>query len=139
VKVSDSTSAALPQVELVSDVCCGQLAITEFLFTNKESVTSIHRSLCIVNTNAVVDKSTLDHWAKRVTASETEKVELFDLPHSGRPVTAVSPEMLQHANAIVREDQCITTQKLALSLSIRKGSISHIIQDIGYSKVCAKW
>jgi len=66
-------------------MCCGQLAITEFLFTNKESVTSIHRSLCIVNTNAVVDRSTLDHWAKRVTASETEKVELYDLPHSGHP------------------------------------------------------
>lgn len=46
--------------------------------------------------------------------------------------------MLQHADAIVREDQCITTQKLALSLSIRKGSISHTIQNPGYSQVCAK-
>jgi hypothetical protein len=31
--------------------------------------------------------------------------------------------MLQHADAIIREDQCITTQKLALSLSIRKGRL----------------
>jgi len=46
--------------------------------------------------------------------------------------------MLQHADAIVHEDRCIKTHKLALSLSIRKGSISHIIQDIGYSKVRAK-
>ena len=107
-KVSDSTSAALPQGELVSDVCCKQLAGTEFLVANKESVTGIHKSLRTVYTNAVVDRSSLGHWVKRVTASETEKVELRDLPNSGRPVTAISPEMLQCANAIVCKEQCIT-------------------------------
>jgi hypothetical protein len=42
-------------------------------------------------------------------ASETAKAELHDLPHSGHPVTAVSPEMLQHADAIIRKDCHITT------------------------------
>jgi nitrous oxide reductase len=59
VKVSDSTNAALPQVDLVSDVCCKQLAVTEFLVANKDSVTSIHKNLCKVYTNAVVDRSPL--------------------------------------------------------------------------------
>jgi hypothetical protein len=42
-------------------------------------------------------------------ASETEKAEPHDLPCSGHPVTAVSPEMLQHADAIIRKDCHITT------------------------------
>jgi hypothetical protein len=102
-KVSDSTNAALPQVELVSDVCCKQLAVTECLVVNKESVTSIHKSLCIVYTNAVVDRSSLGHWVKRVMASKTKNGA-----HSGYPVTTVSPEVLQCADAIVCKEHCIT-------------------------------
>jgi hypothetical protein len=41
---------------------------------------------------------------KGPTSSETEKVELPDLPRSDLSVTAVSPEMLQRDEAIVPED-----------------------------------
>jgi hypothetical protein len=95
-------------LELVSDVCCEQLAVTEFLVANEESMTSIHKSLYIVHTNAVDDRSISGHWVKRVMASETENVGLYDLPHSGRPVAAVGPEMLPCADAIVWKEQCIT-------------------------------
>ena len=71
-------------------------------------------------------------------ASATGKSQLHDLPCSGCPVTAVSPEMLQHGDAIICKDQCITTQ-WAHSLSISKGSVSHIVHDLGYSKVCTGW
>jgi len=37
-------------------------------------------------------------------ASETAKAEPHDLPRSGHPVTAVSPEMLQHADSIICKD-----------------------------------
>jgi hypothetical protein len=37
-------------------------------------------------------------------ASETGKVDLHDLPCSGCPVTAIGPEMLQHADAILHKD-----------------------------------
>jgi hypothetical protein len=43
-----------------------------------------------------------------------------DLRPSGHSVTAVSPEMLHHADAIVHDDQCFTTQQLALILLISK-------------------
>jgi len=39
---------------------------------------------------------------KSVTASETGKPELQDLPHAGCPFTAFSPEMLQCADVIVQ-------------------------------------
>jgi hypothetical protein len=43
------------------------------------------------------------------TASNTGKTEIPDLPQSGHPVTAVSTETLQHAEAIICMVQCITT------------------------------
>jgi hypothetical protein len=46
--------------------------------------------------------------------------------------------MLQHADAIICKDWCITTQQLALSVLISKATVSHIIQDLGYSKVCTR-
>ena len=71
-------------------------------------------------------------------ASETGKGDLQDLPCSGCHVTAFSPEMLQCADAIVHKDWCFTTQQVALSLSISKGSVSHIIWKLGFSKVCTR-
>lgn len=53
-------------------------------------------------------------------------------------MTAGSPEMLQRDDAIVHEDRHITSRQLALSISINKGRVSHIIPDFGYSKVCAE-
>jgi hypothetical protein len=46
---------------------------------------------------------------ERETTYETGKAELHYLPHSGHPVTDVSPEMLQRANAIICKDRPITT------------------------------
>jgi len=43
---------------------------------------------------------------------------------SGHPATTVSPEILKHAEAFVCKDQRITTQQLALSLTISKGRVT---------------
>lgn len=76
---------------------------------------------------------------KGLTASETGKMELPDLPRSDRPFTAVSPEMLQRDDTVVPEDGSSTTRQLALSLLILKGNVYHIIRDLGYWKVCVRW
>jgi len=53
---------------------------------------------------------------------------------SGHSVTAVSPEMLQRADAIVHDDHCITTQQLALILSINKATSFEIFDIRKYVK-----
>jgi len=53
----------------------------------------MHQRLCSVYGSATVTRSSVGRWAKSVTASETGNSELRDLRRSGRPVTAVSPEM----------------------------------------------
>jgi len=39
----------------------------------------------------------------------TGKAELHKMPHSGHPVSDVTPEVLKCADATVRENQCMTT------------------------------
>jgi hypothetical protein len=68
--------------------------VTEFLVAKKESVRNIHKHLCNVYGSAGVDRSTVDHWVKRVTASKTGKAELHNLPPSGHPVTASSSMLM---------------------------------------------
>jgi hypothetical protein len=89
--------------------------------------------------SAVVNKSTVGCWVKRIMASETRKAECHDLPCSGCPVATVSPALLHHADPIVHEDQHITTWQLALSLLISKGCMSYIVWDLGYLKGCLRW
>jgi hypothetical protein len=119
-------------MESVNDVSYKQCAAVEFLVTENESVGNIYRSLCNVYGSATVDRSNVGRWDKRMTASETGKAALQDLPLSDSPVTAVCTEMLKSADAIIGEDRRITTRQTALSVSISKGSVNDIICDIGY-------
>jgi hypothetical protein len=96
-------------VASVKDVRHKKGALIEFLIAEKGSTRNIHKCLCIVYGSAEVERTTVGRWAIRVTASETGKPGLLDLPRSGRPFTAVSPEMLQRADAVVREDRRIPT------------------------------
>jgi hypothetical protein len=89
-------------------------AMLEYLATKEESLRNIQRCLCNVYGCSALNRSTSGCWTKKVTASGTGKEELPKFPHSVRPVTAVSPEILQECDAIICEDQCIKTQQLAL-------------------------
>jgi hypothetical protein len=67
-----------------------QRAITEFLVTEKELVTNIHRRLeCSYIVNAV-DKSTFTLWASWIVGFENGQVEHIDARLSDRPTTVVT-------------------------------------------------
>lgn len=57
-------------MESVNDVQFKQCAWIEYLVTKKESVTKVHRYLCNAYGSAVFNRSTVDCWVKRMTASE---------------------------------------------------------------------
>ena len=57
-----------------------------------------------------------------MTVSGTGKVDVHDLPFSGHPVTAISRVTLQCADAIICENQHVTTRQLALTGPISKGN-----------------
>jgi len=102
--LTDSTTAAWPHNGLTSDGHYEQPAVIKFHVTIKSSVRNAPQYLSSACSSAAVNRSTVGHWAKRVMASETGRVEAHNLPCSGRSVIAVSPEMLPHADVIVHED-----------------------------------
>jgi hypothetical protein len=79
--------------------------VIEFLVAKEESVINIHKYLYNIYGSAMIDTSTVGFWVKRVTASKTGKVEFRDLLRSGCPVTAVSPEILLHADTVIYSDR----------------------------------
>lgn len=123
----------------VSDIRHKQRAVIEFLVAEKETVGNIHKRLCKVYGTSAVDRSTVGRWARRVAASEGGAAELQDLQRAGRPPMAVTPDMLQRADVVIRADRRITTRQLVLKLSVSKGSVDAIINALGYRKVCARW
>ena len=123
----------------VSDTRYRQRAVIEFLVAEKESVGNIHKRLCAVYGSCAVDRSTVGRWVQRVKASGSGETELQDRPRSGRPATAISPDMLQCADDVIHADRPITSRQLAVQLSVSNGSAMEIIDALGYSKVCARW
>ena len=123
----------------VSDTRYKQRAVIEFLVAEKESVENIHKRLCAVYGSCAVDSSTVGRWVQGVKASESGETDLHDRPRSGRPATATSPDVLQHANDIIRADRRITSWQLAVQFSVSNGSVMAIIDALGYLKVCARW
>jgi hypothetical protein len=85
-----------------------------------------------------VDRSNVGHLVQRVKASGIGETELHDQLRSGRPATATSPDMLQCTDDIIHVDWRITSQQLAVQLSVTNGSATAIIDALGCSKVCAR-
>ena len=59
-----------------------------------------------------------------------KKAELHVYLHQSILSQLVSPEMVQDDDAIIREDQRITTRQFVLSLSASKGNVFHIVRDL---------
>jgi transposase len=85
-----------------------------------------------------VDKSTVSRWAQRLALSEQGQGNVSDFPRSGRPCTAVTPARMQRADGHIRNNRRITTRELAAVLGIGKGTVDKIINQLGYSNMCAR-
>ena len=56
-----------------------------------------------------------------------------------RPSSAHSSANIDQADALIKENRCITINELAESLGVSTGSAVRIMDTLGYSKVCARW
>jgi hypothetical protein len=55
--------------------------VREVLVAEKESVRNIHEHHLNLYRSAMIDRSTVGCWVKRVMASETGKAEFHAMPH----------------------------------------------------------
>jgi hypothetical protein len=102
--------------------------VIEFLVAEKESVRNIHKHLCNVYGNVVVNRSTAGRRVKSSNAPGTGKAELNDLPQ------AILPQLLAPKFCSVLRPLFARTdaskQQLALSLSISKGRVDQIMRSL---------
>ena len=75
-------------------------------------------------------------WVKRINDGQEEPAEsdLCVRPRSGRPSSHGSVNIDQ-ADALIKENKCITINELAESLGVSAGSTAKIMDTLGYSKV----
>jgi hypothetical protein len=103
--------------------------------TEKKSATKIRRQLQHFTVSMLLIKSTICHWTSKITG----QVKLSSAHCSGQPTTPVTQALLQHDHEVMRNNPWITTRKLATDLSVFKGSVYNISDNLRYSKVCACW
>ena len=65
---------------------------------------------------------------------EPAESDLCDRPRSDRPCSA----NIDQADALIKENRCITINELAKSLGVSARSALKIMDTLGYSKVCAR-
>jgi hypothetical protein len=132
--MTDSTTEAAPHNGVGHDERNKQRAVIELLVAGKISEKHPLKYLQCYRTAEALLVAGRKQWQLAKQEKQSSVVCLVQAT-----LKAVSPAMLQRADAIVREDRSITTLQLALRISISKGSVNHIIRGLGCSKVWAKW
>ena len=118
-----------------------QRAVIEFLLSGGETAQNISRRLKQVYGDSAIDYSTVTRWVKQIDNGQEEpaKSDLCDMPRSGRSSSAHSSVNIDQADALIKENRCITINELVESLGVSAGSAVKIMGTLGYSKVCARW
>jgi hypothetical protein len=125
------------QMAWYGDVRFEKLAVTEFLVTEKESVTHINKRLKCMFRVSAVDKSTVSRWASRIASSGKVQTELSDTRRlAGQQHQSLA--LLQCAEKLIRNDRRFTTRKVAAELSVCKGSVNLGILKILCSLLSSK-
>ncbi|CAI9737661.1 Hypothetical predicted protein [Octopus vulgaris] len=81
----------------------------------------------------------LDWWVHRLKDENVGTVSVANKLRSGRPSSSVNPANKAKADALIREDRCITLDELAENFEVSHGSAYNIVKSLGFSKVCARW
>ena len=68
-----------------------------------------------------------------------DRKKLCNRSRSGRSSSAHSSANINQADALIKENRCITINELAESLGVSAGSAVKIMDTLGYSNVCARW
>jgi histone-lysine N-methyltransferase SETMAR len=111
-------------------------AVIEFLTAEGEVPIVIHRRLTNVYGEDTVSVHTVRRWVTKLKSSDTS---LADRPRSGRPATAVTDSNQQSVYELIRGNRRITQAELSHNVGIGHHAVESIINNLGYSKVCARW
>ena len=114
-----------------------QRVVIELLLSEGETAQNISKRLKQAYGDGAVDYNTMTRWVKRINGGQEEPAEsdLCDRPRNGRLSSAHSSANIDLADELMKENRCITINKLAESLGVSVGSAVKIMDTLGYSKV----
>ena len=92
-----------------------QRVVIEFLLSKGETAQNISKRLKQVYGDGAMDYSTVTRWVKRINDRQEKPAEsdLCNRPRSGRPSSAHSSANIDQADALIKENRCITINDLA--------------------------
>ncbi|GBM06844.1 hypothetical protein AVEN_173599-1 [Araneus ventricosus] len=114
-----------------------QKAVIQFLRAEGEHASQIYRRMKEVYGEQCFARCTIFLWCRRCEAG---RVSLKHLPRPGQAHVVTNSATISSVDELIRQNRLITTREIAVELSIRKGTVHHIIhRKLGYGKVCAQW
>ena len=126
-------------MEEFPDVWFKQHAVIEFLTAEKAPPIEIHRRMQVIYGDQHVDVSTVRCWVRRFKDGELWQADLSDKTQSGRPVTASYQLHQDRVEELICGNRHIKQKEIAVALGISKERVGHIIDVLGFRKVCARW
>lgn len=112
-------------------------AVIKFLRLEGSSAKEIYDRLAAVYGPSVPSFSTVTRWFNEF---QRGRQSLEDEPRSGRPSTAVNPDLIETVEKLIKEDRRIKVAQVATLTGVSIGSIETIIHEhLKMSKVSARW
>jgi [histone H3]-lysine36 N-dimethyltransferase SETMAR len=113
-----------------------QRDIIFFLWKEGVPGAQIEERLTGVFGEAALGKRAVYQWIQRFKDGRTTT---DDDDRSGRPCSSATAENIQAVEELILQDRRITVKEIADMRGISVGTVSGIIKDLRFSKVCARW
>jgi histone-lysine N-methyltransferase SETMAR len=113
-----------------------QRDIVYFLWKEGSSGADIVTRLANVFGDAAMGKTAVYKWIQRFKDGCTSTE---DDSRSGRPCSSATADNIHAVQDLILRDRRITVREMAYLLDISVGTVSAIVEDLGFSKLCARW
>ncbi|GBM34702.1 hypothetical protein AVEN_120420-1 [Araneus ventricosus] len=114
-----------------------QRSVIQFLHAEGEHASQIYRRMKEVYGEQCLARCAIFRWCRRYEAGH---VNIKDLPCPWWVHVVTNSATISAVDELIRQNRRITTRKIAVELSISKGTAHHIIHKrFGYGKVYAQW
>ncbi|GBO43320.1 hypothetical protein AVEN_150813-1 [Araneus ventricosus] len=113
-----------------------QRGVIQFLCAEGEYASQIYRRMKEVYGEQCLARCTIFRWCQRY---EVGRVNIKDLPRPGQAQVVTNSGTISAVDELIRQNRRITTNEIAVELSISKGTVHRIIhKKLGYGKICAQ-
>jgi [histone H3]-lysine36 N-dimethyltransferase SETMAR len=113
-----------------------QKAVIEFLTNEGVTAKEISVRLRKVYKESTLSYPTVTRWVAHFKSGNTD---IADKPRCGRPPSAATEDNKRQVDEMIRSDRRITVREIVDALGTGHNAVQGIINELGYSKVCARW